>query len=76
MPDGLAFHPAALKEWRTLSSGIREPYKKRLAERLIEPRMTTSKLRRSTHRYKIKLLVLVVTVGKRERLAHQRMSSN
>jgi mRNA interferase RelE/StbE len=57
MPYELAFHPEALREWRILSPGIREPFKKKLAERLIEPRMTASKLRGSTHRYKIKLLV-------------------
>jgi mRNA interferase RelE/StbE len=38
----LALHPEALREWRTLSSGIREPFKKKLAERLIEPWMTAS----------------------------------
>ena len=64
---------------------IREPFKNKLAERLIEPRIPASKLRRSCDRYKIKLratgyrliyevrdhelLVLVVAVGKRERNA-------
>lgn len=82
MPYKLALHPEALQEWRTLSAGIREPFKKKLAERLIEPRIPASKLRGSSHRYKIKLraagfrlvykvrdrelLVLVVAVGKRE----------
>ena len=77
----LAFHPEALREWRTLSAGIREQLKKKLAERLIP----ASRLRGSSHRYKIKLraagfrlvyevrdcevLVLVVAVGKRERNA-------
>ena len=85
MPYELAFHPAALREWRTLSAGIREPFKKKLAERLIEPRLPASKLLGSSHRYKIKLraagfrlvyevrdreiLVLVVAVGKRDRNA-------
>ena len=56
-----------------------------MADRLIEPRIPASKLRGSSHRYKIKLraagfrlvydvrdcevLVLVVAVGKRERNA-------
>lgn len=81
----LAFHPEALQEWRTLTAGIREQFKKKLAERLIEPRIPASKLRGSSNRYKIKLraagfrlvyevrdrdvLVLVVAVGKRERNA-------
>jgi mRNA interferase RelE/StbE len=85
MPYELAFHPKALQEWRTLTAGIREQFKKKLAERLIEPRIPASKLRGSSNRYKIKLraagfrlvyevrdrdvLVLVVAVGKRERNA-------
>jgi mRNA interferase RelE/StbE len=39
MPYELAFHPEALREWRTLSTGIREQFRKKLAERLIEPRI-------------------------------------
>ena len=90
MPYELAFHPEALREWRTLSTGIREQFKKKLAERLIEPRIPPNKLRGSTHRYKIKLLaagfrliyevrdrellVLVVAVGKRERKAVYRQA--
>jgi mRNA interferase RelE/StbE len=86
----LAFHPEALREWRTLSAGIREQFKKKLAERLIEPRIPASKLRGSRYRYKIKLraaglrliyevrehelLVLVVAVGKRERNAVYRQA--
>ena len=86
----LASHPEALREWRTLSAGIREQLKKKLAERLIEQRIPASKLRGSSHRYKIKLraagfrlvyevrdcevLVLVVTVGKRERNAVYRQA--
>jgi hypothetical protein len=50
MPYELAFHPEALREWRTLSAGIREQFKMKLAERLIEPRIPASKLRGSTHR--------------------------
>jgi mRNA interferase RelE/StbE len=82
MPFDLAFHPQALREWQKLSVGIREQFKKKLAERLIEPRIPASTLRGSSHGYKIKLraagfrlvyevrdcevLVLVVAVGKRE----------
>ena len=56
MPYALAFHPEALREWRTLSAGIREQFKKKLAERLIEPRILASKLRGFSHHTKIKLL--------------------
>jgi mRNA interferase RelE/StbE len=90
MPYELAFHPEALREWRTLSAGIREQFKKKLAERLIGPRIPASKLRGSSHRFKLKLraagfrliydvrhrdvLVLVVAVGKRERKAVYRQA--
>jgi mRNA interferase RelE/StbE len=90
MPSELAFHPEALQEWRTLSTGIREQFKKTLAERLIEPRIPASRLQGSSHRSKIKLraagfrlvykvrdrevLVLVVAVGKRERNAVYRQA--
>lgn len=81
----LAFHPEALREWQKLDGGIRSQFKKKLAERLIQPRVSASKLRGSSHRYKIKLrtagfrlvyevrdedvLVLVVAVDKRDRHA-------
>jgi mRNA interferase RelE/StbE len=90
MPFELAFHPEALREWQKLTKGIREQFKNKLAERLIEPRIPASKLRGSTNRYKIKLraagfrlvhevrehevLVLVVAVGKRERNAVYRQA--
>ncbi|WP_255013126.1 type II toxin-antitoxin system RelE/ParE family toxin [Cyanobium sp. BA20m-p-22] len=72
-----------------MSAGIREQFKKKLAERLIEPRIPACKLRGSSYRYKLKLraagfrlvyevrdckvLVLVVAVGKRERMNHGRL---
>ena len=90
MPYELAVHPEALRDWWNLSAGIREQFKKKLAERLIEPRSPASKLRGSSNRYKIKLraagfrlvyevrdcevLVLVVAVGKRERNAVYRQA--
>jgi mRNA interferase RelE/StbE len=90
MPFDLAFHPEALREWQQLTAGIREQFKNKLAERLIEPRIPASKLRGSSNRYKIKLraagfrlvyevrahevLVLVVAVGKRERNAVYRQA--
>ena len=90
MPFELAFHPEALREWQQLTAGIREQFKNKLAQRLIEPRIPASKLRGSSHRYKIKLraagyrlvyevrdhevLVIVVAVGKRERNAVYRQA--
>ena len=90
MPCELAFHTEALRERRTLGAGTREQFKKKLAGRLIEPRITASKLRGSTDRTTIKLLaagfrlvydvrdrellVLVVAVGKRERNAVDRQA--
>ena len=90
MPFELAFHPEALREWQQLTAGIREQFKNKLAERLIEPRIPASKLRGSSNRYKIKLraaglrlvyevqdhevLVLVVAVGKRQRSAVYRQA--
>lgn len=81
----LAFLDAALKEWRKLDSNIREQFKKKLAERLENPRLPSAQLQGSRDRYKIKLrtagyrlvyevrdsqlIVLVVAVGKRDRNA-------
>lgn len=55
MPYALPLHPDALREWRTLTAGIREQFKSQLAERLIGPRIPASKLRGSSHRTKIKI---------------------
>lgn len=81
----LAFLNIALKEWRGLDSNIREQFKKKLAERLENPRVPAAKLSGNTDRYKIKLrsigyrlvyefrdrqlLVVVIAIGKRERNA-------
>ena len=81
----LAFHPEALREWHRLDSSIRNQFKKKLAERLLEPHILSIRLRGSRDRYKIKLraagfrlvyevrdqelLVLVIAVGKRDRNA-------
>ncbi|WP_094585349.1 type II toxin-antitoxin system RelE/ParE family toxin [Synechococcus sp. BO 8801] len=86
----LAFHPEALREWHKLAGDIRETFKKKLAERLIQPRIPASKLRGSSDRYKIKLraagfrlvyevrdqqlLVLVIAIGKRDRQAVYRQA--
>jgi mRNA interferase RelE/StbE len=79
----LAFLDEALKEWRKLDNATREQFKVKLAERLQNPKVPSARLHGSKERYKIKLrnagfrlvyqvkdmelLVLVVTVGKRER---------
>jgi mRNA interferase RelE/StbE len=79
----LEFHPDALKEWRALDNAVRAQLKKKLAERLQEPRVPPSKLNGYPQRYKIKLpsagfrlvdevqdsrlVVLVIAVGKRNR---------
>jgi mRNA interferase RelE/StbE len=79
----LSFHPDALSEWKKLDGSIRELFKKKLAERLQNPRIPAARLSGHKDRYKIKLrdagyrlvyevrdkvlLVVVVAVGKRER---------
>ena len=81
----LGFVEDALKEWRKLDSGIRGQFKKKLTERLENPRVPSAKLSGHPDRYKIKLrsvgyrlvyevrdsqlIVIVVAVGKRERNA-------
>lgn len=78
----LSFHPKALKEWKGLSSAIKEQFKKKLAERLENPKVPKDKLSGFADVYKIKLrsagyrlaykvedekvTVLVLAVGKRE----------
>ena len=90
MPFELTFHPEALREWRTLTAGNGEQFKKEQAERLIEPRIPVSKPLSPRGPNKIKLraagfrlvyevrdhevLVLVVAVGKRERNAVYRQA--
>ena len=81
----LGFLDEALAEWRKLDGSIREQFKKKLEERLANPRVASAKLSGHQDRYKIKLrsigyrlvyevrdrqlLVVVVAVGKRERNA-------
>ncbi|WP_255142439.1 TOTE conflict system archaeo-eukaryotic primase domain-containing protein [Synechococcus sp. EJ6-Ellesmere] len=55
MSFALALHPEALREWRRLTSGVWEQFKKKLAERLIEPRIPASRMRGCSDRIKIKL---------------------
>lgn len=79
----LQFLPSALKEWNKLGSPVRDQLAKKLAERLIRPRVPKDALHGLDDHYKIKLraagyrlvyrveeqaiTVTVVAVGKRER---------
>lgn len=78
----LVFNKLALKEWNKLSPVIRDLFKKKLAERLINPRVPGDRLHGRKDQYKIKLrtsgyrlvyavqdeivTVYVIGVGKRE----------
>jgi mRNA interferase RelE/StbE len=82
MTYSLEFKESALKEWRKLDGAIREQFKKKLAERLENPCIESSKLSGMPDCYKIKLksvgyrlvyqvenlrlVVTVIAVGKRE----------
>lgn len=80
----LEFKESALKEWRKLDPPVREQLKKKLAERLKNPRVEADRLHGLTDCYKIKLrsagyrlvyqvnderiVVIVIAVGKRDRM--------
>ncbi len=80
----LKFLPTALKEWRKLDNSIQVQFKKKLAERLQQPRVISAKLSGFKNYYKIKLhargyrliyevvdkdlIVFVIAVGKREKI--------
>ena len=79
----LRFHVQALEEWKRLDGSVREPFKKKLTERLDNPRIAASALSGMADCYKIKLLrigyrlvycvdgdilfVTVIAVGKRDK---------
>ena len=79
----LAFLEPALREWRKLDKQTREYLKKKLMERLSDPRVPSARLSGRKDRYKIKLrnigyrlvyevrdaqiFVVVVAVGRRDR---------
>lgn len=81
----LEFLAEALSEWKRLDGSVRDQFKKKLAERLTEPRILSAKLFGHPNRYKIKLrtigyrlvyevldkrlVVLVIAVGRRDRNA-------
>lgn len=87
----LQFLPSALKEWEKLGAPVRAQFKKKLAERLVHPRVPKDALHGMGDHYKIKLrdagyrlvyrvedatiTVTVVAVGKRERGAVYRQAA-
>jgi mRNA interferase RelE/StbE len=78
----LSFHPKALKEFKQLDKSIAEQFKKKIAQRLEEPKVEKDKLSGFNDVYKIKLrmsgfrlaykvedeniTIIVLVVGKRE----------
>jgi len=83
MTSKLVFKQDAKKEWDKLDSTIKNQFKKKLIERLINPRIESSRLSGMQDCYKIKLrsagyrlvyqvrdnelLISVVAIGKRDR---------
>ena len=55
MTYNLEFHPLALKEWKKLAPSIQQQFKKKLQQRLENPRVPASQLSGHTDAYKIKL---------------------
>ena len=92
MNYNLEFKESALKEWKKLDGAIRSQFKKKLAERLERPRVDSPRLSGMRDCYKIKLknagyrlvyqvddnriVVIVVAIGKREKLEAYRMAEN
>lgn len=85
MPYKLRFHELAWAEWQKLDGSIKAPLKKKLLERLQEPRVPSAALSHMPDCYKIKLrqagcrlvyrvddgviYVTVIAVGKRDKSA-------
>ncbi|MBL3591839.1 MAG: type II toxin-antitoxin system RelE/ParE family toxin [gamma proteobacterium endosymbiont of Lamellibrachia anaximandri] len=83
MTYNIKFLPSALKEWKKLAPPVQKQFKKKLNERVINPRIQASQLRGFKDVYKIKLrsvgyrlvyevndaeiTVYVIAIGKRER---------
>ena len=88
----LKFEKRAWREWEKLGHPVKEQFKKKLAERLENPRVPSAKLSGHADRYKIKLrsagyrlvyqvfdgevLVSVIAIGKRENSDVYNMASN
>ena len=85
MTYSLKFKQDALKEWGNLDGSLRQQFKNKLEQRLVNPRVPASRLSGQQDRYKIKLrkvgyrlvyevrdtelVVVVIAIGKRERNA-------
>ncbi len=81
----LRFHPLAWAEWQKLDGSVKAPLKKKLLERLQQPRVPSAALSNLPDCYKIKLLqqgyrliyrvdedvvfVTVIALGKRDKSA-------
>jgi mRNA interferase RelE/StbE len=79
----LVFKDDALKEWKKIDAPVREAFKKKLQERLINPRVESAPLNGMKDCYKIKLrsagfrlvyqvrdkqlIIAVIAIGKRDR---------
>jgi mRNA interferase RelE/StbE len=79
----LEFSEKALKEWKKLGANLKDTFKKKLQERLLNPHVPADRLSGLVNAYKIKLrsagyrlvyrvkddvlVVTVIAVGKRER---------
>lgn len=79
----LRFHELAWAEWQKLDGSVKQTFKKKLAERLEQPRVPSAALHGMSDCYKIKLktigyrlvyrveddvlYVTVISIGKRER---------
>ena len=79
----LKFLPLAKKEWDKLAESLKKQFKKKLAERLVNPHVPSAKLKGYDYVYKIKLrtagyrlayevlddevVIYVLAVGKRDK---------
>ncbi len=92
MTYSLEFDARALKEWKKLGDTVREQFKKKLAEVILQPRIEANRLHSLPDCYKIKLrssgyrliyqvidqeiVVYVVALGKREHEAVYRKAAD
>jgi mRNA interferase RelE/StbE len=92
MSYSLEFVESALKEWRKLPASVRDHFKNKLRERLVNPHVPASRLHGLPHCYKIKLrtvgyrliyevndktvVVTVIAVGKRDKGAANRAAKD
>ena len=90
MNYSLKFKVEALKEWQKLDQTIKDAFKKKLKERLINPKIASARLKGMNDCYKIKLrgigyrlvyqvrenelVVSVIAVGKRDKNAVYKMA--